>query len=249
MSPSFLLLFSSLNFCSHQAVDKKSAWRTFEALELLGNITGIDGLIGRSMCSPDEISSVNSRTKSCGTDGVNNWHASSSLPGWVWKGDTSSDTITGHYFAYGVILDHVAESDEEISRVVWVLDGITSYIVKNDYYYIDVTGQPTKWGRWNPIDLNENSQYYSERGVNSLEILSYLALTYSVTGNEVYLKEYNRLAYQEGYLRNVLNYKLDNPFEDNHSDNQLGYSSSCCFSLTHPSSQVYGLPHSLLCLQ
>jgi hypothetical protein len=167
---------------------------------------------------------MNSRTRSCGTDGVNNWHASSSLPGWVWKGDTSSDTITGHYFAYGVLLDHVAESEEEISRVVWALDRLTSYIVKHDYYFIDITGQPTKWGRWNPSDLNENSQYYSERGVNSLEILSYLALTYSVTGNEIYRKEYYRLGHEEEYLRNVLNYKLDNPFEDNHSDNQLGSS-------------------------
>jgi hypothetical protein len=60
--------------------------------------------------------------------------------------------------------------------------------------------------------------------VNSLEILSYLALAYSVTGEDLYLHEYHRLGDQmgEGYLRNLLNYKIDNPFEDNHSDNQLG---------------------------
>lgn len=203
-------------------IDRKSAWRTFEALEILGNITGVEGLIGRSMCSAEEISSPNSRTRSCGTDGENNWHSSSTLPGWVWKGDTSSDTITGHYFAYGVILDHVAHSMEEVSRAIWAIDRITNYIVTNNYYYIDITGEPTKWGRWNPLDINSNSKYYSERGINSLEILSYLALAYSVTGKEIYYQEFNRLGYQEGYIRNLLNFKIDNPFEDNHSDNELG---------------------------
>lgn len=207
---------------SHDAVDRKSAWRTFEALELLGNITGIEGLIGRSMCSPEEISSPNSKTRSCGSDGENNWHSSTILPGWVWKGDTSSDTITGHYFAYGVILDHVASSFDELSRAIWAIDRITDYIVSNNYYYIDITGEPTKWGRWNPVDINDNPKYYSERGINSLEILSYLALAYSVTGKELYYREYNRLGYEEGYLRNLLNFKIDNPFEDNHSDNELG---------------------------
>jgi hypothetical protein len=203
-------------------------------LELLGNITGVEGLIARSMCSPDEITSPHSKTRSCGSDGANNWHASSTLPGWVWKGDTSSDTITGHYFAYGVILDHVAETQEEVDRVRWAIERITRYIISNDYYYIDITGIATKWGRWNPLDLNENMNYYSERGINSLEILSYLALAYSITGDELYLHEYHHLGDQDqqhgkGYLRNLLNYKIDNPFEDNHSDNQLG---SVCPLLT-----------------
>lgn len=210
------------SFCSDNLIDQKIAWRSFEALELLGNLTGIEGLIGRTMCSPDEISSPNSLTKSCGIDGENNWHSSSTYPSWVWKGDTSSDTITGHYFAYGIILDLVANSNEDVSRVINTIDRLTNYIVKNNYYYIDITGEPTKWGRWNPIDLNENSKYYSERGINSLEILSYLALAYSVTGNELYSNEYFRLGYENFYLRNILNFKIDNPYEDNHSDNELG---------------------------
>jgi hypothetical protein len=164
-----------------------------------------------------------SRTEGCGKDGENNWHSSSSMPGWVWKGDTSSDTINGHYFAYGLILDLVAHSDSERERVIGAISRLTSYIVQNDLYYIDISGAPTKWGRWNPADLNNDPKYVSERGVNSLEILSHLALAYSVTGETLYYNKFKELVEEHGYYDNIRNQKIDNPFDDNHSDNELGY--------------------------
>lgn len=131
--------------------------------------------------------------------------------GWVWKGDTSSDTVDGHYFAYGVVLDLVAKNEEERARVVHAIDRLTSYIVKNDLYYVDVTGEPTKWGRWNPKDLNDDPNYYSERGGNSLQILAFLALAYSVTGKEIYYETFTELTESFNYFENVLNQKIDNP--------------------------------------
>ncbi|CAM9276952.1 unnamed protein product, partial [Ectocarpus fasciculatus] len=205
---------------------RKSAWRTFEALEMLGNITGIPGLVARSMCSPlERVGEGEHPTNGCGdpNDESSKWHASDSMPGWVWKGDTSSDTVNGHYFAYGLILDYVAVTEDEKSRAVNVIDRLTSYIVENDLYYIDVTGEPTQWGRWNPIDLNENSKYVSERGVNSLEILGFLALAYSVTEKPEYYATFQLLTERHGYYENVLNQKIDNPYDDNHSDNELGF--------------------------
>jgi len=209
-------------YFSNAETDREMAWRAFEALELLGNLTGVDGLVGRTMCSPEEARGARS-TVGCGVDGENNWHASQTYPGWVWKGDTSSDTVNGHYFAYGLVLDLVASSPEERARAENAIERITTYIVSNNLYYIDVTGEPTKWGRWNPADLNENPQYISERGVNSLEILAFLALAYSVTGRELYHQQFFTLAVDYGYYENCANQKIDNPFDDNHSDNQLGF--------------------------
>ena len=205
---------------------RKSAWRTFEALEMLGNITGIPGLVGRSMCSPLERAGLTEHpTSGCGDpeDNTSNWHASDTMEGWVWKGDTSSDTVDGHYFAYGLVLDLVAVTAEEKSRVVNAIDRLTSYIVENDLYYIDVTGEPTKWGRWNPRDLNDDPQYLSERGGNSLEIFGFLALAYSVTGKKIYYQTFQDLARNHGYYENILNQKIDNPYDDNHSDNELSF--------------------------
>lgn len=75
--------------------------------------------------------------------------------------------------------------------------------------------------RWNPTDLNDDKEFYSERGLNSLEILSYLALAYSTTGKSVYKEQFQKLALGYNYYENVLNQKIDNPVEDNHSDNEL----------------------------
>ena len=205
--------------------DRTSAWKTFEGLEKLAQLSGIPGLIGRTFCSPEEINGLHSNggTSGCGQDGENNWHDSKTFPGWVWKGDTSSDTIDGHYFAYGPLLDLVAKTEDEQARVYKCIDDITSYIVDNDLYYIDVDGEPTKWGRWNPADLNSNPDYYSERGLNSLEILAYLSLGYSVTGKGEFVVQFRSLTQNYGYYENALNQKIDNPFEDNHSDNELGH--------------------------
>lgn len=206
--------------------DRKSAWHTFEALELLGNITGIPGLVGRSMCSPQERRGEGKHpTNGCGDpmDETSKWHESDTMSGWVWKGDTSSDTVNGHYFAYGLVLDQVAVTDDEKRRAIDAIDRLTSYIVENDLYYIDITGEATQWGRWNPADLNGNSQYVSERGVNSLEIMGFLALAYSVTEKQMYYDTFQDLAQNHGYYENILNQKIDNPYDDNHSDNELGF--------------------------
>ena len=74
------------------------------------------------------------------------------------------------------------------------------------------------------MDLNEDPQYYSERGLNSIEILAYMAMAYSTTGNETYYHVFQELAWGEPeYYLNALNSKLDRPHEDNHSDNQLHF--------------------------
>ena len=44
------------------------------------------------------------------------------------------------------------------------------YIVTNDYYLIDVDGEPTTWGKWNPTYLNGQRTWSDVRGLNSLQV-------------------------------------------------------------------------------
>ena len=44
------------------------------------------------------------------------WHDSNSVPGWKWKGDTSSDEVVGHMFAYPIVYDLVAMEDEDMKE-------------------------------------------------------------------------------------------------------------------------------------
>jgi hypothetical protein len=207
---------------------KREAWRGFEGIERLALISGVPGLVARSFCSPEEIRGER-RTGGCGDadDSTSNWHHGSEaagFKGWIWKGDTSSDTIDGHFFSYGHVHDLVAETADEKARVYALIDNLAAYILQCDLYYVDVNGARTKWGRWNPKDLNRNPNFYSERGLNSVEILGYLASAYSVTRNETYYEVFQELAFgAPEYYVNSLNSKLDSPHEDNHSDNQLHF--------------------------
>lgn len=52
------------------------------------------------------------------------WYNSSSEPGWKWKGDTSSDEVVGHMFAYPIVYDLVASTPEEKNQVRELLDEV-----------------------------------------------------------------------------------------------------------------------------
>jgi hypothetical protein len=196
---------------------RQTALRALEGIEMLFNCTDAYPYYpARSFCFLGEPNcpSVDQFDE--------NMHLSATVPGCAWDGDTSSDEIDGHLSALPVIYDLVAETDEEKRRVYTLIDGLTGGIVDNDYYLIDpTTNQPTLWGFWNPDQLNGNPEHYSERGANSLGILGYLASAYSITRNTKYRDAYNDLVNKHGYIRNALNVKIDNPDDDNHSDNEL----------------------------
>lgn len=199
---------------------REAAWKAFEAAELLNTLPGgYPAFPARSYCVPADGDS------GCGTaSGEERWHPST-LPGYeeyLWKDDTSSDEIDGHLAFYPVVFDHIARNAEEKKRAYNLIEGITGGILTNDYYLIDpFTNAPTSWGYWGPVALNDNPEHYSERGSNSIEILSYLASAYSVTEDAKYKDAFWDLARNHGYIYNANNAKIDNPEEDNHSDNEL----------------------------
>ena len=88
-------------------------------------VTGVRGLMARSVV--DENTTVHDK-------GV--WHESSSEPGWKWKGDTSSDEVVGHMFAYPLVYDLVAEDNAMKDEVVNLMDDIIgNYIATCDCLY------------------------------------------------------------------------------------------------------------------
>ena len=66
-----------------------------------------------------------------------------------------SDEVVGHIFAYSILVDifkNDAVFDEIHLEALQLLDDIMTYIVKNDFYLIDVTGLPTSWGSRHVLD-------------------------------------------------------------------------------------------------
>lgn len=64
---------------------QQNALKWFSGLEFLNRVTGIPGLMARTV--------LHSSDPGKHTDFP--WHISTAYPGWVWKDDTSSDEVTG----------------------------------------------------------------------------------------------------------------------------------------------------------
>src|SRR5437667_3101799 len=145
---------------THEPDARAQARRALQALMRLEEITGVPGLPARSFVSAEEPLPKSGQ-----------WHPTPEGK-WHWKGDTSSDELVGHYFAYASYFDLLAD-DEEKEVIRKVVSRITDYLIKNDYDLIDVTGKPTRWGEYSERFFQTAEGKY-EAPLRSLELLSFL---------------------------------------------------------------------------
>jgi hypothetical protein len=139
---------------------------------------------------------------------------------WLWKGDTSSDEITGHMYGYLFYHDLVADAEEK-KRVSAHICRIVDFIIECGFVMKDIDGEHTKWAVWSPEKLNNDPDWRTEQGINSVEILSYLKLAYHVSNAERYQKEYLKLLHEHNYKENILQAKTVNPGWRTHIDDEL----------------------------
>lgn len=190
---------------------KQKAWRHYEAMEKLETITGVPGFFARSYVIKGEEHG-----------GGGEWHPTPDGE-WTWKGDTSSDEMVGHLFVYPLVYDLLAETPEEKERVKGLVTRIMNYVVDNGYYLLDLDGKPTLWGVWAPEKLNDDPSWTVERGLNSLQMLSFLLAAHHVTGDPKFLDHFNELVEKHGYADNLINQKIELPSDNNHSDDELAF--------------------------
>jgi hypothetical protein len=101
---------------------------------------------------------------------------------------------------------------------------ITRYIMRNGWQLIDVTGLPTTWGRWDNYSLNYYQPWYDNRGINSLEILSWLVSADRLSGGDpTFMAGFNELFLNYSYGINMINQKITQTTDDNYSDDELAY--------------------------
>ncbi|MDQ1257092.1 MAG: hypothetical protein QG656_1693 [Candidatus Hydrogenedentes bacterium] len=145
---------------------------------------------------------------------------------WYWKSDTSSDELDGHYFFYATYYDLVADTEEERARVREHVKALTDHLVDHDFDLVDWDGQPTRWARYGPKTFNRSSDWWEERGLNSLSILSYLKVAEHVTGDTKYRDAARMLVEEHGYAMNVLCPKAQTgPGSGNQSDDEMAFMS------------------------
>ena len=154
------------------------------------------------------------------------WHNSTRKPGWKWKGDTSSDEVTGHMFSYPIYVHALSGGldKQEAAAVVSLARGLVDHLLDHNLTLADpATGQPTTWGKWSPHWLNEVRAWSDNRGLRALELLSYLAAAEELTGDAKYGAAANHLRDDLGYGRMMVNAKITDPCDDNHSDDEEAF--------------------------
>lgn len=141
---------------------------------------------------------------------------------WYWKSDTSSDELDGHFFFYGAYFDHVARTEEERRELRDHVAEVTDHLLVHNYSLVDHDGKPTRWAVFGPDELNHNRDWWQERGLNSLSILSYLRTAHHITGNARYERAYRALVERHGYGMNAMIVKSHaGPGGGNQSDDEM----------------------------
>ena len=202
----------------------RQAWESFGALERLRTITPIPGFFARTYERLGFKYSDPDRWRDAG-DGE-----------WEWKGHTSSDEFTSHTFAYAVLYECAARTAGERQRIATNYERIINHILDHNLYLVDVDGQPTLWGRWNPEYVNWYPPTIHDRRLNSAEIIAGLQLAFKLTGKEVYRRKAYELFDHHGYLTNITSSMKKIAFtsgyvfrgndmgsEWNHSDDELAF--------------------------
>jgi len=215
---------------------KQNAYESFEALERLHTVTGIKGLFARSFerdykVENNKDSGWQERELITGSPAAL-WLSAADHHNWTWRSTASSDQTVGQVFALTAILELVHDTAWK-ARALKCLDDLIGYIVDNNLYIIDVDGEPTMWGKWNPDYVNSFSKNIGDRKITSSNIIAFLQTAYRFTKKEKYKSKAIELMEKFGYLKNLMrpmkeigssdNDKLSKVLSEewNHSDDEM----------------------------
>ena len=174
-----------------EEIAKRYVWESFESYERLLTVNPLKGFPARTFERRGIIIDDDA------------WRPSQEKE-WDWKGTTSTDEYIAYLFVVAVMDKFIVKTEEEKQRITNFIDAIMTHIIENDYYFVDVDGKPTRWGRWNPEYVNWYPDYVSDRKLNSAHLIAGLQLAYHLTGKKLYKTEAFRLMEEHGYLNNIM---------------------------------------------
>ncbi len=185
---------------------RREATNTFHALRWLEAMTGIPGFPARAVWAKGEVGH-----KSTGGSGgyPAEWHDTADGR-FEWKGDTSSDELCSHYYAVGLFLELVAQGDE-VRQAKTHLARIADHLIQHGWQLVDFDGKPTRWGRWDPDYFSTDEGRY-DRGLQCVELLSFIRTAATVTGEKRFENAYQKLV-SLGYPEHTLRQRNTSPPE------------------------------------
>jgi hypothetical protein len=189
---------------------RENAVRSLKLLMRLEEMTGIPGFPARSFIPADEQPPHEGE-----------WHLSADKK-WLWKGDTSSDELVGHFYAYSIFYDLVATASEK-KQIEEVVERIAHHLTFHDFQLVDLDGKPTTWGRWDYQFHQTPGTGEYESALGSVEILSFMGTAFHITRNPEFSDASQKLL-KMGYGERMRNYRRwPKGGEINFSDDELAF--------------------------
>jgi hypothetical protein len=218
-----------------------NAYESFEALERLHTVTGIKGLFARSF-ERDYIIVKNRdsgwKEKELATGSpASLWLSAADHHNWTWRSTASSDQTVGQIFALTAILELVDDKAWK-TRALNCLDNLVGYIVDNNLYIMDVDGEPTMWGKWNPDYVNSFPETVGDRKITSSNIIAFLQTAYKFTGKQKYKAKAFELMKKFGYLDNLMR-----PMSKIGADDNSELSKTLSHEWNHSDDEMYFLAY------
>ncbi len=189
----------------------EEAWEkavdAFNALVWLEEVTPISGFPARAIWSIEGDAGTKSTS---GSGGLPARWVPTECGNFEWKGDTSSDEVSVHYFAMDVFHTLAPEGPEK-ERAAEHIERMTRHIVENGWKLRDVGGELTRWGRWDPEYLQRPYGMYA-RGLNGMEAQSYVHTAIGVLDDDYYRNALQQLIdwrYHEHTVRQKITFPPD----------------------------------------
>lgn len=177
-------------YCYRYAITKDPAHRQqchdiVAGIAKLEKVTGVPGVFARSLNKTD-TPLWHERHHFFPIE----WHESTTMPGYRWEGDLSSDKFVDLCYMLGLYYDMAAD-EEHKAIVAGILDRFVGRVVDYNFKLVDVDNKMTLWGNFSP-DI-------PHQPLNALEILAALKTTHRITGKERYRAAYHMLIDKHGY--------------------------------------------------
>jgi hypothetical protein len=151
----------------------------------LEKVTGVPGVFARSFNKTDKPLWHESRNFF-----PIEWHESTSMPGYRWEGDLSSDKFVDICYALSVYYDFAADEAGK-AIAVGLIDRFIGRVVDYNFKLVDVDNKMTLWGNFCP-DM-------PHQALNALEMLAALKTAHRMTGKDRYRAAYRMLIDKHHY--------------------------------------------------
>ncbi len=159
--------------------DRKLADGIMDGILKLERVTGVPGLVARGFYKTKKP-----LWHEKAYFFANEWHDSTSMPGYRWVGDLSSDKFTDLFYGVGTYWEICA--DQKHRKIAEdFLDRFVGRCLDYNFKLVDLDGKMTLWGNFCPDLPHEN--------LNALEMLAGLKTVYRMTAKERYRAAYNKL--------------------------------------------------------